>query len=903
VRFAWISILVIVLDQVTKWATPYFGLDKQALVQLGNFLLMLTTHTPPSSIDLRGALESSTSLTILAALLSVHLLITRWSGQLQLITDRTAIGFQLAGGGLASQAIDIAVHGGTLNSFRINIGGTTGFEAGIADIAMIVGFILLLISLIRGNARLRSHISLSPANLAPLQLNLLPRGIDNIHIDVHLSPGFRDNITRLIHKVVPMAIQALQQGKRQLTLPSNQASAIRNEFKELMSVSLHKAKSGGEKQLPDLLFISILKYIHNEVHNTVASTLQKSKEGNREHRLRGLKAKSNSEVVAWLFRYSENIIALSNRTILEALCHKQSNSLKKAVRNFLGINSLFTIQAMEAPLVLTESPANEFVQLEHYLILGQQQSAPNSFVSIDRKLTEIFSDYLELVENPEGDDRKPERRLQESIDINSNTIDTLSQPSVLMNPENIAVLLDHTWTERRLKRTNKLKNWNKYRKLSQHLHFQRRLREKVKLDLKKSGMSTWVIASYEAKSLLRNTNTDITGPNLTALLARKARKNEFMQKLPDALKGLRKPPSEELVLKHWQQVQGNTEQLLDKYLLPFIHNFSHYRRDLLRLFIYQRAAGEINLLDERKDIETSRANYTLYEFLHHSEAKTANTPIQSHIIIKADLRGSTEVTEKLTELDLNPATHFDRNFFSPINNVIESYGAEKVFIEGDAIILILNEYAEHGRDRSIAARACGLATNILKIISKQNRELSAYGLPQLELGIGIAFQQGAPRYLYDGQHRITISPAINRADRLSACTWSVRNWRSSQQAPDNHVEVYQPSEAAIGHGEKAQKALVFNLNGILIENNVFERLGKELTLKKVGNTIEQIAESRLYAIHFPDLLGTAHSLIIREAPVHIYDPDYSVYDCPAVHGEYFYEIIWREELLNRLRKH
>jgi hypothetical protein len=260
------------------------------------------------------------------------------------------------------------------------------------------------------------------------------------------------------------------------------------------------------------------------------------------------------------------------------------------------------------------------------------------------------------------------------------------------------------------------------------------------------------------------------------------------------------------------------------------------------------------------------------------------------------------VTDRLNQLALNPATHFDRNFFSPINDVINDFGAEKVFIEGDAIILILNDYAGAHQEHLIASRACALAASILQIVAKQNKELLCYGLPKLELGIGIAYSHESPRFLFDGDHKITISPAINRADRLSACTWSVRNWRERQQAPTTQVEIYQPSERALGHGEKAQKEMVYNLDGILIEPAIFELLQKELSPKRIVNKLPDKQDSILFAIKVPGAGGESSSLIIRKAPVKIYDPKFHFDECPPVDGRYFYEVIHDRAILNTLRK-
>jgi hypothetical protein len=355
------------------------------------------------------------------------------------------------------------------------------------------------------------------------------------------------------------------------------------------------------------------------------------------------------------------------------------------------------------------------------------------------------------------------------------------------------------------------------------------------------------------------------------------------------------------LVQRWKAINRRGEALLQRHLTTLVRDFSRYRRDLLLLYKFHRAASQIKLLQDEKSLQTSRANYTLYEFVLPAEKSSEQMAIRSHIIIKADLRGSTEVTDRLNQLTLNPATHFDRNFFAPINEVISQFGAEKVFIEGDAIILILNDYFGTAQQHLIASRACVLAASIMQIVARQNRELLCYGLPKLELGIGIAYCNEPPHFLFDGDHKITISPAINRADRLSACTWSVSKWRERQAAPPTHAEVYQPSGSALAHGEKAQKDLVYNIDGILIEPEIFALLCKELTPKRILNTLPEKQESTLFAIKVPGAGGKSNSLIIRKAPVKFYDPVCRLDECLPVEGRYFYEIIHDRETLDSLR--
>jgi len=901
-KYTWLALVIVLLDQAAKLLTQMSGLDKNITLFLGPVAAELKKSQLLDEHALYVNLANSTTLMMIAGVLSAYLLLLRWSRQAHFISSATLIGLQLAAGGLTSYAIDHVLRGSVQSALSLEFFGNFTFNAGIADLALFLGLFLLLYVLLRGKTRIKSNFPLLPPNLKTVDFARIPRGVDNIHIDVLLSPEFRKKSILIVQRLVPLVIRHHKEGKHQLKLPKNFFASLQSDFNVLISMSLRKGKDNGEKQLPDLLYIAILKFIHAEVNNSVAATIKYTKENFNEHNKRGIGRRNESIYIEWLFRHRDTIIATTNLAFMQGLTGDNHATLSKAFHGFLGLGQTFSLQAMQNPMLLAESPHNGHLQMAHYFIFGQQQNDKNSFVRLDKMLADIFADILWLLREKKDTSTRHDIPLQVEAHINSTIIDSLSQPSVLMHPYNINILLDTSWTKGQLENTNRLKAWKKYRRLKQHLTFQKKLQQHLLTSLDKEGYSPWISAAYEARRILRKSNTDLSPFALTSLLARSSRQEELNQRMLDLFRTSATPPARELVTQAWEGIHQPSGKLPQHKLLRFVTDFARYRRDLLLLLSYQQAAAELNLLTADKDIHTSRANYTLYEFLLRSEIKNADAPILSHIIIKADLRGSTEVTEKLTELSLNPATHFDRNFFTPINEVIDRYGAEKVFIEGDAIILALNEHAGENRDSMIASRACGLAAHILQIIAKQNQELKVYGLPVLELGIGIAFCDHAPRYLFDGQHRITISPAINRADRLSACNHGVRKWIERQQVPANFVEVYQPSAHARSHGEKAQKDMVFNLNGILLEQAVFDTLKQELTLHPVENTLHPIQDSHLYAITFPDLSGVTHNLVIRKAPVKEFDLQYQVDQCPTIEQRFFYEVIYRRELLEQLRK-
>jgi hypothetical protein len=261
----------------------------------------------------------------------------------------------------------------------------------------------------------------------------------------------------------------------------------------------------------------------------------------------------------------------------------------------------------------------------------------------------------------------------------------------------------------------------------------------------------------------------------------------------------------------------------------------------------------------------SRENRSLHEFLLPDERVKTEKQILNHVIIKADIRGSTDITYMMRSRGLNPASYFSLNFFDPISKILSDYDGSKEFIEGDAIILSLVEYEETPQDWYSVARACGLAVRILNVVQQYNAKSRKHNLPILELGIGICYEHKPPAFLFDGDSRIMISPAINLADRLSDCDKRLHRRFKNKNRLFNLYVFQNVSDEKI---EDTQDDLFlrYNVNGIQLDREAFVKLSKEIHLNSVlypaGNK-----KVKLHTGKVPTLAGKYQRLVIREAPI------------------------------------
>ena len=251
--------------------------------------------------------------------------------------------------------------------------------------------------------------------------------------------------------------------------------------------------------------------------------------------------------------------------------------------------------------------------------------------------------------------------------------------------------------------------------------------------LEESGLLAHVLASYE----LRNIYLDYCPPlhlqqlkqalvskdaydRVAAILKQFPARNFSLERIDSLARKVRRYPRDEA----------------RAVALRFAVDLMRLRRDLRNYERLTAAMERVNLVTSEKTRDISRLNNTLYEFMLPSEAGPANDAVVNHTVIKADVRGSTRITKELLDRGLNPATLFSLNLFEPVKKILDRYSAMKVFIEGDAIILAVNETESNRATQRGVSKACALARQLLAIASAYNERPESADLPRLELGRG-----------------------------------------------------------------------------------------------------------------------------------------------------------------------
>jgi hypothetical protein len=160
-----------------------------------------------------------------------------------------------------------------------------------------------------------------------------------------------------------------------------------------------------------------------------------------------------------------------------------------------------------------------------------------------------------------------------------------------------------------------------------------------------------------------------------------------------------------------------------------------------------------------------------------------------------------------------------------------------------------------------------MAREMLSIVRAYNEQSEKSGLPTLELGIGICYQDTPPMYLMDGDHRIMISKALNESDRLASCNKGARRVFDTPGHLFNVYSVQTVDDSDTG-GNPDEFLMRYNVGGVHINEAAFAKLQSEISLETLNVELPTFwgkEKVRLLTGLVPVAPEVFHRIIIREA--------------------------------------
>jgi hypothetical protein len=726
-----------------------------------------------------------------------------------------------------------------------------------------------------------------------LPMGTLSIGVDNIHHDVFLSPRFSQASRDYLFNLIRQSTSAnFFSGIELRDTQAIDAAAFRKILTEVMQSSLTQAKFRKNIEIDILFRLALIRFLSLEIGNQFLSLIQEGKEWVRQ---RGEQFERSQQAHVIKARLSELqssrrvVIRAVGQQIAQVLIDIEENIISKARRALFGEEFAPFYEILKNRMVFLDGGKDDVFFLENYVLLGNYVRDPDRFEAVDAVFQEFLREAgVAIGRDPASSEatethaallhsaqalRAEIATLEEQREAIRKKLDRgdgfLTKFLASADPAELKASLEQTEAALKQKSLSLEELGPQLDAAKQQLDFfakdysgrlgdylnepnnakllldaslnddggapmRARLLSELLDRLEQTEILHPILASYEIRSIAAT-----YCPPLHLQQLRKAVVSKEEMKSVEQL--IKQVPARRLTLKPIEElsrkIRKYSREELHAFVLRFAGDFLRLHRDLRDAEHVSACMERIAIVATEKSRELSRLNNRLYECLLQDEAKPLHDLVVSHVIIKTDVRGSTKMTQDLLARGLSPASHFSLNLHEPVKKLLDKYDAKKVFIEGDAIILAIFETESTRSYARPVARACILSRQILNVCNSYNDRAAAAQLPPLELGIGVAFQGSAPTYWTDGESRIMISKALNLSDRLSGCAKLAKRLLAGQKS---HFSVFQFLTALEGaSAEELDEFLVrFNMNGIEINEEGFEKLSEEISLEKIETNLE-----------------------------------------------------------------
>src|SRR5467141_1919831 len=763
-----------------------------------------------------------------------------------------------------------------------------------------------------------------------IPMGSLAIGVDNIHHDVFLSPKFvqaaRDYLFDLIRQ---STASTYLPGIELRSSRGPDGAGFRKLLSELLQSSLTQAKYHKNIELDVVFRFGLLKFLTFEMGNQFANLILEGKEWIRK---RGEQFERSQQAHVIKARLSElqsarrAVVRRVGQQVAQIVADVEDNVIAKARRALFGEEFASYYELCKNRLIFLDGGKDDVFFLEHYILLGNYARDPDRFEAMDALFQDflreagitpnhdpshteaiqahtalleavqaIRADIASLEEQRENTRKRLDRgdgfftkflssgapadlkaslndlenrlqhqecRLEElgpQIDAARQKLDFFVKDHAgklgeyLNEPENAKRLFD-------VSSASEAEAPTRARLLSQLLD-----------RLEQYEILYHVLASYEIRPIV----SDYCPPVHLQQLRKALVSKDEMKQIEQVIKQV---PAKKLSLKAIEdlsrKIRRYSREEMQALVLRFATDFLRLRRDLRDAEHLSACMERISLVTTERARELSRMNNRLYECVLPGEARPQQDNVVSHVIIKADVRGSTRMTQDLLSRGLNPASHFSLNLHEPVKKLLDRYSAKKVFIEGDAIILAIFETEATIAYARPVAKACILSRQILVVCNSYNDGAASSNLPALELGVGVAFQGSAPTYWTDGDSRIMISKALNLSDRLSGCAKLAKRMLSKQKS---HFSIFQFLNTMEGaSAEELDEFLVrYNHNGIELNEEGFQKLSEEISMDSIETKLEMPWGKESITLYYGEVpLGeSVELLVLRKGLAHQLLPD------------------------------
>ena len=201
----------------------------------------------------------------------------------------------------------------------------------------------------------------------PILLNIsdLPRGVDNYHIDVKLSPRFCADFNKLLADFV--AVETSQ--KPQRLKHDKEKDSFRDSYVDMMTVLINRVKTDLSIDKVHFLQFAVYRFMLESTQGALDQNIKNHRNKLSELRASGSgKALSIQDHLFWLQKNYNTILYAINRHFFVMLKQFEAKDMQALRRQYLGSENQTFMKLLFNPMLLSVNLDYADFLIEKYLL-------------------------------------------------------------------------------------------------------------------------------------------------------------------------------------------------------------------------------------------------------------------------------------------------------------------------------------------------------------------------------------------------------------------------------------------------------------------------------------------------------------------------------------------------------
>ena len=370
-----------------------------------------------------------------------------------------------------------------------------------------------------------SSFSVQSLHYPSINFKQFVRGIDNVHIDVHLSPHF----TELSNELILELLNEHSCTKGQQNKPSNTVAvkleAFNVSYASMLTAAIHRAKENKRIDSVQLFQTAVIKFVLNTVRAKTDQLLHNLRKATIADSTKNFKL---SKQIAWINRNKNNLLYQVTNELFEQIQWIEIGTVGKLRESLLGITWTIPKEMLFNPLLQTPEKHHVEVVMKHYVLLSQDLESGYSFKHLNRLIDQLLEEIANICQ------LQIESKQEENITTNDKLINKTKSPKIYFSwkdvPANMDILFNCQETQQALELESQQSE------LKAKLQCQHKVNKILEQRLRQAQILLHLLAAYETPRLYEHYVKLIKPYLLYQALCNDIEEYQVAQKLQNQLK-------------------------------------------------------------------------------------------------------------------------------------------------------------------------------------------------------------------------------------------------------------------------------------------------------------------------------------------------------------------------------